>query len=135
MPLVLDYSLLQDEFLTPYIGDLMAVGGRRKRSATETGAVLPKVDVFLNPARREEMSLVEEYLTNITRALFDPPLPKSSYPHLFRLLRHTNLPCVPSEEDNSHMILRYMSCKNLMLKQVMEKQCLKVSLEWDQGEL
>ena len=103
----------------------MGVGGRRKRSATETGAVLPKVDVFLNPARREEMSLVEEYLTNITRALFDPPLPKSSYPHLFRLLRHTNLPCVPSEEDNSHMILRYMYVQKINFKTIHGKTMSK----------
>ena len=58
--------------------------------------------------RRAEKNLMEAYMTNITRTLFNPPLPRSSYPHLFRLLRHTNLPCLPSGEDQDHMILRCM---------------------------
>ena len=58
--------------------------------------------------RRAEKNLMEAYMTNITRTLFNPPLPRSSYPPLFRLLRHTNLPCLPSGEDQDHMILRCM---------------------------
>ena len=67
----------------------------------------PNVDVYLNPLRQTEKAIIEEYMTNITRGLFDPPLPESAYPHLFRLLRHTNLPCVPSTDNKTQMILRW----------------------------
>ena len=82
--------------------------GRKKRSTIPTTVQPPNIDVFLNPMRHREKDFVEAYMTNITRELFNPPLPQSSYPHLFRLLRHTNLPCMPSVEDQGHMILRYM---------------------------
>ena len=67
----------------------------------------PNIDVYLNPLRQTEKAIIEEYMTNITRGLFDPPLPESAYPHLFRLLRHTNLPCVPSTDNKTQMILRW----------------------------
>ena len=66
----------------------------------------PKIDLFLNPTRQREKNLAEAFMLNITRDLFNPPLPRSSYPHLFRLLRHTNLPCMPSGQDQGNMILR-----------------------------
>ena len=37
----------------------------------------PNVDVYLNPLRQTEKAIIEEYMTNIARGLFDPPLPES----------------------------------------------------------
>ena len=56
--------------------------------------------------RQAEKRLVEEYMVNITRNLFHPPLPSSAFPHLFRLLRHTSLPCVPTGKNPAHMLLK-----------------------------
>ena len=81
---------------------------RKKRNTNQSGVKPPLVDVFLNPMRQREKNLVESYMMNITRDLFNPPLPQSSYPHLFRLLRHTNLPCLPSAEDQGNMIIRWL---------------------------
>ena len=39
-----------------------------------------------------------EYQLNLPRALFDPSLLTKAYPHLFRLLRHSNLPCFPDDQ-------------------------------------
>ena len=83
-------------------------GRRRKRSAFPSTVQPPLVDVFLNPVRQTEKRLVEEFMVNITRNLFYPPLPPSSFPHLFRLLRHTSLPCVPSGQNPAHMLLKCM---------------------------
>ena len=85
-----------------------ATQSRKKRSTNPSIAKPPNIDLLLNPMRQAEENLMEAYMTNITRTLFNPPLPRSSYPHLFRLLRHTNLPCLPSGEDQDHMILRCM---------------------------
>ena len=68
----------------------------------------PSIDVLFNPMRQTEKNLVEGYIMKITRDLFNPPLPQSSYPYLFRLLRHTNLPCMPSGKNQDNMILRCM---------------------------
>ena len=38
---------------------------------------------------------MKEFMTNLTKAMFDPALLSSAYPALFRLLRHTRLPCSP----------------------------------------
>ena len=83
-------------------------GRRRKRNAFLTTVQPPLVDVFLNPVRQTEKRLVEEYMVNITRNLFYPPLPPSSFPHLFRLLRQTSLPCLPSGQNSAHMLLKCM---------------------------
>ena len=83
-------------------------GRRRKRSAFPSTVQPPLVDVFLNPVRQTEKRLLEEYMVNITRNLFYPPLPPSSFPHLFRLLRHTSLPCLPSGQTSAHMLLKCM---------------------------
>ena len=83
-------------------------GRRRKRSVMPSPVKPPLVDVFLNPVRQTEKRLVEEYMVNITRNLFNPPLPPSSFPHLFRLLRHTSLPCLPSRQSPDHMLLKCM---------------------------
>ena len=80
-------------------------GRRRKRDAIPLSIIQPPlVDVFLNPLRQTEKKLVEEFMVNTTRNLFNPPLPPSSFPHLFRLLRHTSLPCLSSEHN--HMLLQ-----------------------------
>ena len=89
----------------------------------------PNVDVYLNPLRKTEKAIVEEFMTNITHALFDPPLPETSYPHLFRLLRHTNLPCVPLAEKKTQMILR---CPPTLFSECCFNQ---VPLGWAKGGL
>ena len=94
------YYQQQQNFVVP--------GGRRKRSTIPATVEPPLVDVFLNPVRQTEKKLVEEYMVNITRNLFYPPLPPSSFPHLFRLLRHTSLPCLPSGQNSAHMLLKCM---------------------------
>ena len=66
--------------------------GRRKRSLSDP-AQPPLVDVFLNPARTNEKKLIEEHMMNVTRSLFSPPLPPSSFPNFFRLLRRSSLLC------------------------------------------
>ena len=82
-------------------------GRRRKRDAIPLSTIQPPlVDVFLNPLRQTEKKLVEEFMVNTTRNLFNPPLPPSSFPHLFRLLRHTSLPCLSSEHNPAHMLLQ-----------------------------
>ena len=59
---------------------------------------LPAVDVFLNPSRQADRQLAEQYQRDRTRALFDLSNMTEAYPHLFRLLRHSNLPCFSSEQ-------------------------------------
>ena len=81
---------------------------RRKRSPSDT-ARPPLVDVFLNPARRNEKKLIEEHMMKVTRSLFSPPLPPSSFPNFFRLLRRASLLCgAPAGSDSSHMLLKCM---------------------------
>ena len=80
---------------------------RKKRSENLSDVRPPPVDLFLNPLRQEEMEMVEEKLRKTTHDLFDPPLPPSTFPPMFSLLRRTNLPCFPSDPDQAHMILRY----------------------------
>ena len=89
----------------------------------------PNVDVYLNPLRKTEKAIVEEFMTNITRALFNPPLPETSYPHLFRLLRHTNLPCMPLAENKTQLILR---CPPTLFSECCFNQ---VPLGWAKGGL
>ena len=82
--------------------------GRRKRSLSDP-AQPPLVDVFLNPARTNEKKLIEEHMMNVTRSLFSPPLPPSSFPNFFRLLRRASLLCgAPAGSDSSHMLLKCM---------------------------
>ena len=82
--------------------------GRRKRSLSDP-AQPPLVDVFLNPARTNEKKLIEEHMMNVTRSLFAPPLPPSSFPNFFRLLRHTSLLCgAPAGSTSSRMLLKCM---------------------------
>ena len=81
---------------------------RRKRSLSDP-AQPPLVDVFLNPARTNEKKLIEEQMMNVTRSLFSPPLPPSSFPNFFRLLRHTSLLCgAPAGSASSRMLLKCM---------------------------
>ena len=80
---------------------------KRKASTKSSDDKPPLVDVFLNPMMQMEKGLITEFMKNTTRHLFHPPLPPSSFPHLFHLLRRTNLPCFPSDQNLAHMILRY----------------------------
>ena len=84
-----------------------AFPSRKKRSTNSSDEKPPPVDVFLNPMMQMEKGLITEFMKNTTRHLFDPPLPPSSFPHLFHLLRRTNLPCFPLDQNQTHMILRY----------------------------
>ena len=49
---------------------------------------------------------MEDLKVNLTKALFSPSLLSSSYPHLFRLLRHSALPCSPTSLASEHMVGR-----------------------------
>lgn len=67
------------------------------------------LDLFLNPMRDNEKKLISEYVLNMTKSLFDAShslLSSRAYPNLFRLLRHTALPCFPEDVTISpgHML-------------------------------
>ena len=45
-------------------------------------------------------------LREMLQSFFSPTLMSSAYPHLFRLLWHSNLPCSPSSTSNSSLLTR-----------------------------
>ena len=88
----------------------MSVGETETASTTspKKDKETPVIDFLINPARFKEREAVRELLGEVTRAMFAPSLLSSAYPALFRLLRHSRLPCSPEEPPTSpgHLLQR-----------------------------
>jgi len=84
---------------------------RRKRGADDEDdeddeEEPPLVDIFLNPARREEIQSLGGGMRNTTTSYFSSPAFSTAYPNLFKLLWYSSLPCHRLPGINSANLLR-----------------------------
>ena len=67
--------------------------------------LLPNVDVFLNPAKKEYMGKIVREKQHIAKNYFNNVDMKSLFPELFSILWESTLPCYVSPENNEYMLL------------------------------
>ena len=56
---------------------------------------LPKIDIFLNPKKKEEVDAISEEKKRIAKTYFGKSDMKKLYPKLFQILWESTLPCFP----------------------------------------
>ena len=66
---------------------------------------LPGIDIFLNPARKQERERIIEEKKNVAKTYFKESNMLSLYPELFRILWESTLPCFKEENKEEHMLL------------------------------
>ena len=75
----------------------MATSGQDPKNISNGGSHkdLPRVDIFLNPERREEVAVISTQKKVIAKTYFDNSDMKQLYPKLFQILWESTLPCFP----------------------------------------
>ena len=64
-------------------------------STTEQAESLPKIDIFLNPKKKEEVGAISEEKKGVAKTYFEKSNMKKLYPKLFQILWESTLPCLP----------------------------------------
>ena len=62
---------------------------------TDQTEMLPRVDIFLNPKKKEEVIGISEEKKEIAKTYFEKSNMKKLYPKLFQILWESTLPCLP----------------------------------------
>ena len=66
---------------------------------------LPGIDLFLNPARKEEMEKIIKTKKMIAKSYFEKTDMRALYPKLFQILWESTLPCFKEENEKEYMLL------------------------------
>ena len=74
---------------------------------------LPPIDIFLNPARKEEQKEIIGEKKKIAKNYFQKSDMQALYPELFKILWYSTLPCFKEDNENEHMMI---SCEFAGLK-------------------
>ena len=84
----------------------MTSNGNETNSAQEqstessTAALTPKVDIFLNPMKEEEVAAISAKKKGIAKTYFEKSDMKKLFPNLFQILWESTLPCLPGHIVN-----------------------------------
>merc|ERR1712013_952213 len=74
-------------------------------TTTDLARTLPAIDIFLNPARKEEKENIIKTKKKLASDYFKKSNMQTLYPELFKILRHSTLPCFEEENKREHMVL------------------------------
>ena len=92
-------GLVKRECITPAVGAAAATAAQ-----PEAEADLPSIDIFVNPARRAELTSLADGLMKSAADFFTNADMRLLYPELFRILWQSTLPCVAGEGVEHAMI-------------------------------
>ena len=67
------------------------------------------IDIFLNPAKKENVGKIEEIMKNQTKSVFPASSLSTHYPNLFRLMQHSVLPCLSNPGVSAGFLLKKCS--------------------------
>ena len=74
-------------------------------ASTDLARTLPAIDIFLNPSRKEEKENIIKTKKKIAGDYFMKSNMQTLYPELFKILRHSTLPCFEEENKREHMVV------------------------------
>ena len=88
------------------------------QSAAVATANLPSIDIFINPARKAELTSLADSLIKSAVDFFTNSDMRLLYPQLFRILWQSTLPCVAGQGLKHAMIRSLMKEENIFLFKV-----------------
>ena len=85
----------------------IAATGKKKREVENTILVQqPNVDIFLNPKKISNRTLLKDHISKKMKELFRNPTFQNRTDALFKLLWHSTIPCAPNHDIYNNGILR-----------------------------